>query len=859
MAKISPEREPSWVKPAEEKPQVTMSANMEEANIAAKAASIPGAAAQAESLLSAMALWIRALQGAQQGNGLNQNDEYIKDAFKKVIIEPLNVAKNRSLNSKAKEKGAKAKYQDMKNPPSKQQIKDIEFIKRVSEVCDASSEASKFAGGITTMTVKGTKRNDNSKLASEGMVDRCKTIDESFQEGGGIERRQETEPMNYKNLLKVAQWYKDGADPDQAPLSLPLWKNQLFACKLLELASAANKENDLEGYFKSAKIQCPAKLRVACAGNMRRHTITIKLNGVDVVASSLPHASHASHDLKKSKQEVDFAKDSIESVRNSGFAKSQRENLKKMLGVDGKDGATILRAYTQQEDTNKGVDDILDEIMPQIMTVDRLTSLVGSKDLNTSMVIDKAIGKIQKEDKSNKKIIGTHHTIQSGFTIFAAIGAPFMKTQNQVAAAEINKQTEVAIKILNSQKKDDDPKKKEQIQSKIDVLRGLNANYNRGLDASNKAAIMYGGSFRIATGLFVVGISALCAIGMTAFLASLPVSLPMVSFIAAGLSIAVISGGMKMFNDKYFSTNKMASSFKGLKGVALLVAVAAIVAVTAPVSLPVLGGLSVVAMGWVAGSGIFGVFASFAASKFRDGSILGGYSNHTWNAALQSLNVSLIGGIADLACHEGKDRTGTVLMTKTAYLAFIKLNDGQHPDINNVEHQQKLAEIFDVIIQSGHDAERTSYNCAGAESVKQLDHYIPPAIYSKMDSVTKDKIKSYKITTKYFSLEDTVARTEALDQADAEKMFDKADSIKDALEEACKDLDEKYAGDSINYQADDQYISSGNLIKSRDPARLEDSGLSKQDENNDNEDSRDTEGGSDVVGDGAEDDINEGP
>jgi hypothetical protein len=73
-----------------------------------------------------------------------------------------------------------------------------------------------------------------------------------------------------------------------------------------------------------------------------------------------------------------------------------------------------------------------------------------------------------------------------------------------------------------------------------------------------------------------------------------------------------------------------------------------------------------------------------------------------------------------------------------------------------------LAQSFDKIIMSGHDAERTSFNCAGAASVKKLQDYIPPAIYEKMQETTKQKIRDYAAITKYFSLAETYDRSETL-------------------------------------------------------------------------------------------------
>ena len=702
---------------------------------------------QAISLLAAMQLFKDAC-GQNPSGALASNKTEIMAAFEAVVVAPL----------------LACKVGNVAPPATKKQIKIVEFIKRVSEIVD----------------VNDTDGNGLKAVGNEGAIlnvaDGKTTMKVMDGKGLNITRTQETAVMDHENLKKVAAWYEGGAGKGANSLAMPLpmkqWQNEMLGYKVTALANIAIEQERavrIDDFLEKAKLQIPAKLRVAGLGNMRVHTVTCTTtpSGAEILSAMLPHASHDAHDLKNPKQEVEVAKRAMESVMRSSHAKDQRGNLKKMLNLDDSENSKeILKEYAQNlgitlEDASS-VDKMLDKLMPQFMTVDRLTSLFASKDLNTSMVIDKAIMQIQADKSQTIKIMGTHHTIQSGFSIFAAISAPFVKSQNQIAADELNKQTKVAIAILTQQldSKVVTAAEKLKIKSKITVLDGVNARFNKGLSASNNAAIMYGGTLRVSLGLIVAGASALVAV---AILPALPF------FAAAAIAATAIAIPITYINRKMFAANKMASNFKGLKGGSLLIVVAAALVVTAPISLPILGGLSVIAMAGIAvGTGFIGAVGAMVASKYRDLSFLGGYknssSNHTWNSALQNLNVSLVGGIADLACHEGKDRTGTVLMTVSAIQEYIGEN-GKCPDINNTNDQLKLAQSFDKIIMSGHDAERTSFKCAGAASVKKLQDYIPPAIYEKMQETTKQKIRDYAAITKYFSLAKTYNRSATLPPA----------------------------------------------------------------------------------------------
>lgn len=539
----------------------------------------------------------------------------------------------------------------------------------------------------------------------------------------------------------------------------PLPVDGMKAWQVLFLKSHLRKICASEDELKD--IHLPAMFRYVGMTNLRTDTtqLRFKISGDNYSSINITAYAHGSHDPVKLKgvreeDKVEVAKKSITSLYNAK--------------VEAKDGVLMpseqLKAITGQDhDSNLYLTTYVSDFNIQ------------EKDTNVIDVTRKAVAEL-----NNKNIMFNNIAIQSGFYMFE----DFNSRETNAVTDSINSRTS---NIINAIEKNEE--KTEAQNNYLQIIKEVNKSYN---DALAKRNLIHKSTNIVFYSL------------ISLFFLSLIVLLAMSGASIIALATSVFAGAAFIFGyNASLIRNSIYDTFLSPRAMVLLVPVGITIAclvlgvgvLTAPFTVPLLAGVAITV----------GMFALAGIAFYHRSYLLPTSANNTYIAALQSINISLNGDIADVGCQEAKDRTGSVRIMANALLEFYAENK-RLPDMNDRMYFQSIAStsvtiavvgllvmsgfglplllptgIFFIalagvglvlsllsvelpdkrdikimsdkvsrIIMTDFDANLAGRNTKGGDGVKHLFAYLPIAITRNMNKKTIKHIKSYDEKTALF-------------------------------------------------------------------------------------------------------------
>jgi hypothetical protein len=548
------------------------------------------------------------------------------------------------------------------------------------------------------------------------------------------------------------------------------------------LKSICNEESDLRS------VHLPAMFRFLGMTNLRADTTKISLsndsNGIDITAFA--HGSHVPVKLKNISEDekLDITEKSIKSLYNS---KMSSENVLAPM-------EQLRKFYTSNDEESKSESN---NFLPKTNLY--LTTYVSDfnfqeKDTTVIDITRKAVKNLNYNN-NDPGIFYNNIAIQSGFFMFE----DFNSSENYTITKSINDRANIIKEYLKKCKDDNNTKTNTEIDNYYSLLNSVNYSYNKALDDRDLIHKTSNILFYSFLSMSLVSLVALLALSGSGLIASSVIGFSgVVLFLSYNSSLKQ----RDKLTDSFFSPRAIA--LLPVIGVTVLLLVMGASILSAPISLPLLSGIAITS----------GLFSMSGIMFFSRSLLVPARANNTYIAALQSINISLNGDIADIGCQEAKDRTGSVRIMTNALLEFYAENK-RLPDLSDhmyfrsisalsitvgvagllsllgfavsllspvgisfiaitaVGALTALADYFisdnsdvinisnkiEQIIASDFDASLAARNTEGGKGIKNLLSYLPGVIVKNLSREIKHHIKEdYGDSTKWFG-EDGVKRT----------------------------------------------------------------------------------------------------